>query len=206
MVKHALLVVAAHAALLCAHARGDDYVGDEYIAEKDDSPAFNMFGFDMEMGFVPHDGANALAMSLGLAVEHPVFTKTRVFGEYDWLWLSPRDSSTRAMIGTSPRPERHASGHRASLGLRRELKAKGGGHMRLFIDGELGGGLALVNDSMAGATLAPSGFIGLRFGYDLYSRRDSSPSRMFETALVVRAVGVRDGLGIVFGLGMYWGN
>lgn len=206
MVKQALLVVAAHAALLGAHARADEYIDDEYIAEDDDSPAFNMFGFDMEVGVVPHEGANALAMSIGLAVEHPVFTRTRVFGEYDWLWISPRDTGTRAMVGMSPRPERHASGHRASLGLRRELKAKGGGHMRLFIDGELGGGVALVNDSMAGATLAPSGFVGLRLGYDLYSRRDSSPSRMFETAIVLRAVGVRDGVGIVFGLGMYWGN
>ncbi len=213
MVKSILTVLVAHAALVAAHGEAaahppdDDYEPpppDDSVIATDEQPGFNMFGFDAAIGAQPRDGQSAVAMSLGLGVEHPVFKRTRVFGEYAWLWWQQRDSSERA--GTAPRPDRDATGHRASLGLRRELKAKDGRTMRLFVDGELGGSVALVNDSMEGAELVPAGFFGLRAGYDLYSRRDSSPSRTFETALFLRTIGTRDGVGITFGLGMAWGN
>jgi len=174
--------------------------------DDDDQPAFNMFGFDMAIGVQPHNGENALAMSIGLGVEHPVFKKTRVFGEYAWMWLLPRSQDERALASMAPRPERNANGHRASLGLRRELKAKESGSMRMFIDGELGGSVALVHDAMDGTEVLPAAFLGLRMGYDLYSRRDDSPSRTFETALLLRTTATHEGVGITFGLGMFWGN
>jgi hypothetical protein len=217
MVKHLLAGVVALSAITLgaphAHAhpqRPDDYEREVPVPvdvpDDDDQPAFNMFGFDMSIGVQPHDGANALAMSIGLGVEHPVFKKTRVFGEYAWMWLLPRDRDPRAQTSTAPRPDRDANGHRVSLGLRRELKAKESGSMRMFIDGELGGSVALVHDSMDGTEVLPAAFVGMRFGYDLYSRRDDSPSRTFETALLLRTVATHDGVGMTFGLGMFWGN
>jgi hypothetical protein len=129
-----------------------------------------------------------------------------VFGEYAWMWLLPRGDDPRALTSMTAHPERDANGHRVSLGLRRELKAKGSGSMRLFVDGELGGSVALVHDSITGTEVVPAAFAGMRAGYDLYSRRDNSPSRTFETALVLRTVLNHDGVGLLFGLGMFWGN
>jgi hypothetical protein len=59
---------------------------------------------------------------------------------------------------------------------------------------------------MDGTEVLPAAFVGMRFGYDLYSRRDDSPSRTFETALMLRTVANHDGVGLLFGLGMFWGN
>ena len=169
--------------VLCGVARADD--------------AFNMFGFRMSAGALPIDGGDTLTISLGLGVEHPVFKKTRVFGEYEWMWLRERDPTM---------PERHGNGHRASVGLRRELVGVGKRQLRLYVDAELGGGLALTNDEMAGFALVPAGFVGLRTGYDLYSRADDSPSRTFELELLLRAIAIRDGAGMLIGVGMLWGN
>jgi len=168
---------------LCGSARADD--------------AFNMFGFRMGVGALPIDGGNTLTVSLGLGVEHPVFKNTRVFGEYEYLWLNERDPLMH---------ERHGNGHRTSLGLRRELIGKGKRQLRLYLDGELGGGLALTNDNMMGVSFVPDGFVGLRGGYDLYSRADDSPSRTFEVELLLRAIAIREGAGMMFGVGMLWGN
>jgi hypothetical protein len=213
MVTRALTVLVAHAALAASLAEAhpppppdydDDQPPPSTTTDDDDQPGFNMFGFDATIGPQPRNGQNALAMSLGLGVEHPVFKRTRVFGEYAWVWLQERDNDPDR-VSAMP-PDRSANGHRASLGVRRELKAKDGRSLRMFLDGELGGSLALVNDRMAGVELVPAGFVGLRAGYDLYSRRDSSPSRTFETALLFRMNGTPDGVGFTFGLGMFWGN
>ncbi len=174
-------------------------------AADDDEPAFNMLGFRLSAGVVPIEGYPTTTMSVGLGVEHPVFDKTRMFGEYEWLWLSRVDE--RAFDSMIVHPERHGSGHRLTAGLRRELIAKGMGRsVRLFVDGELGGGLALVNDNFSGVTLIPAGVVGLRLGYDIYSRSDESPSRTFEAELLVRAVAVQSGIGGMIGLGLLWGN
>jgi len=173
--------------------------------EPSDEPVFNMLGFRASIGALPLDGMRTTSVSLGLGVEHPVFRSTRVFGEYEWLWLFA--VSERAMDTVAARPERHGNGHRASLGLRRELVGKGLGRtVRMFLDGELGAGMALVNDNMYGVQLLPNALVGLRFGYDVYSRSDDSPSRTFEAELLVRAIAVGDGIGMMFGVGLLWGN
>ncbi|HEX5063462.1 MAG TPA: hypothetical protein VFV99_28995 [Kofleriaceae bacterium] len=183
----------------------DDYVESEPAPVVDTDPAFNMFGFRMSAGALPLDGGRTTALSIGLGVEHPVFKKTRVFGEYEWLWLTWMDD--RALTSMAPRPERHGTGHRASLGLRRELLGKNlGRSVRVFIDGELGATFALVDDNMRGVSFVPGGLGGLRFGYDIYSRSDDSPSRTFEIELLARAVAIEGGVGGMMGLGMAWGN
>lgn len=180
----------------------DDYVEAETV---ETDPAFNMFGFRMGAGALPLDGIRTTVLSIGLGVEHPVFKKTRVFGEYEWLWLSWLDE--RAATSMVPRPEHTGTGHRASFGVRRELLGKNLGRtVRTFIDAELGAGFALVNDNMYGVTFVPSGLGGLRFGYDVYSRSDDSPSRTFEIELMFRAIVIDHGAGGMAGLGMAWGN
>lgn len=171
----------------------------------DDSPAFNMLDMRFGIGGLPIAGERETTVSLGLGVEHPVFTKTRVFGEYEWMWLF-QGPSTRTDMLNPPPPERHGTGQRAVLGLRRELLGKGGHSIRAFLDGELGGGLALTNDNMNGFAALPTGFAGLRAGYDVYSRVDNSPSRTFEFELLYRFIAVPDGFGMMFGIGMAWGN
>lgn len=181
-----------------------------FAEDEDDSPAFNMFGFDISMGGLPVNGSDTFVFALGLTVEHPVFRKTRVLGEYSWMWLQRRD--TRALTQAAPgdgmivRPDDHGTGHRAALGLRRELVGRGGGSTRAFLDGELGATVALINDNMNGVTVLPGVFTGLRVGYDLYSRRDSSPSSTFEGAILLRAIALREGFGLSVGIGMFWGN
>lgn len=174
-------------------------------SDVDDDPAFNMLGFRLSVGSLPVEGHRTTMFAVGLGVEHPVFDKTRVFGEYEWLWLTRIDE--RAMERMSVRPERHASGHRVMAGLRRELVAKTMSRsLRLFVDGELGGGLALVNDNLSGVVLVPAGIVGLRLGYDIYSRSDESPSRTFEAELLVRGIAIEHGIGVMMGVGMLWGN
>jgi hypothetical protein len=160
--------------------------------------AFNMFGFRMGVGALPIDGDDTLTVSLGVGVEHPVFKKTRVFTEYEWLYFTDREDTME--------PARHGNGHRVSLGLRRELAGKGKRKIHGYLDGEVGGGLALTNGNMTGVELIPNAFLGLRAGYDLYSGAEDSPSRTFEAEFLLRAIGIRNGIGLMFGVGMAWGN
>jgi hypothetical protein len=107
----------------------------------------------------------------------------------------------------SPRPEEHGSGHRTFIGLRRELESKRVSRgFSLFLDTEVGGGVALVNDNMTGVEFLPTAFLGLRGGYDFYSRNEDSPSRTFEAEFLLRAIAIQDGIGLLFGVGMFWGN
>lgn len=170
-----------------------------------DSPAFNMLGFRLGIGALPLAGTRTQTRSLGLGVEHPIIGKTRAFGEYEWLWLAPSDE--RAMDSVAIGPERHGTGHRALAGLRRELIAgRQRGNVRMFLDGELGGGFALASDTSRGLLVLPTGFAGLRVGYDIYSNSESSPSSMFELEVLVRAIAVGDGIGLMTGFGVLWGN
>lgn len=199
MVKTIIFMLAATTVV---HARPVDV--DSYDDEvDDDEPAFNMLGFRFGFGALPRDGGRMTTLSIGLGVEHPVFDRTRVFGEYEWLWFS-HHSEREMDVGI--RLERGGTGHRSTIGLRRELLAKGFGRMRMFVDVELGGGLAVASDHRTGLELVPAGVAGLRFGYDLYSRSDDSPSRTFETELLFRAIAVEDGIGAMLGAGMLWGN
>jgi hypothetical protein len=194
MVKIALLALLA----MTATARADD-------EEVDPSPAFNMFGFRMSAGGLPLEGGRTIVLSLGLAVEHPVFKKTRMFGEYEWLWVSW--IGERALDTGASRPDRHGTGHRASFGLRRELLGKNMSRsVRMFVDGELGGNVALINDNMTDMTFAPGGLVGMRLGYDVYSNEDDSPSRTFEAEILIRMIVVEHGAGALTGIGLHWGN
>jgi hypothetical protein len=208
MVRLAIIVVVALTAV--ARAEAERPPDPPSVVAEDDDPGFNLFGFRFNIGALPIGGVRNLTLSLGLGVEHPVFTKTRVFGEYEWMWISrqdPRSVDPYPYMATAPRPDEHGTGHRAMLGLRRELIAKNlGSKLRLYVDGELGGGLALANDNMSGVQVLPTAFGGMRAGYDIYTRNEESPSRTFEIEFLLRAIAIREGMGMSFGLGMAWGN
>jgi hypothetical protein len=151
-----------------------------------DDDGFNMLAIDSAIGGLARGDTMARATSLGVSVEHPVFTKVRVVAGYDWMWVAGE------------------TGHRASLGVRRELFST---RSHAFVDGELGAALALLSRpaQMPGVDPLVTGFVGLRLGVDLYTGRDASPSRTFEMALAVRML-VGDTRGCMLGLTTAWGN
>jgi hypothetical protein len=205
MVKTIVAAIVVAGSIGLAHADAYDE-HDEYGDVEDTEPAFNMLGFRTSFGALPLHGTRTSTFSLGLGVEHPVFRKTRVLGEYEWLWLFG-DRSGRAMETIAAGAERYGNGHRMSVGLRRELVGvTPGRNLRVFVDAELGGSLALASHNVDGLLFVPAGFIGLRLGYDIYSRSDDSPSSTFEVEMLVRAITIAGGTGVMFGVGMLWGN
>lgn len=213
MVKHLSLALVALASLASLGDAGpvtppfDERDDDLAVTEADDdSPAFNMLGFQFASGELPIGSAHTLALSLGLTIEHPVWPKLRVVGEYDALWLvhrPTRDADATSMVLP---PDRHTSGHRAGLAVRRELFGRGNSSARSFLDGELGASLALATDNFAGPQLVPAVFTGLRAGFDFYSPDDDSASRTLEVAMLLRAIAVSSGVGLALGVGLHWGN
>ena len=184
MVKPLLVLLA-----LCAVARADDDGGDDPV---DNGPPL-LLGFRLAAGKLPVAQQDLTTLSLGLDVDHPISKSWRIFGEYEWLWLDRDQMSTQ-----------HGNGHRLLAGLRHTLAQKREGHFRAYLDVEAGGGLAVLDDSVIGVRIVPAGFGGLRGGYDFM--HTDSPSRVFEIELLVRAIMVDDGTGVLAGFGMQWGN
>jgi hypothetical protein len=155
-------------------------------------------GFRIGFGRTPLADQPLASAQVAIGVEHAVFGKLRVLGEYEWLWLSdvpddPGMSST--FVG---------SGHRAHVGLRRAFAGMRRSIIRFYADVEAGGGLGIY-DAPNGSAVMPHGFIGLRGGYQVTKRRAES-SRVLETELHVRAIVVEHGVGVGGGLGFYWGD
>jgi hypothetical protein len=171
---------------LCAVAHADDDV------DVDDGPPL-LLGFRLAAGKLPVAQQDLTTLSLGLDVDHPITSSWRIFGEYEWLWLDRDQMSTQ-----------HGNGHRLLAGLRHTLVEKREYHARTYFDVEAGGGLAVLDDSVLGTRILPTAFAGLRGGYD-FTHTDS-PSRVFELEVLVRAIKVDDGTGILAGFGMQWGN
>ena len=163
------------------------------------SSAISRFGYRLGAGSLPLDGRSMFVFSVGVGVEHPLAGRTRVLAEYEWLWLERRDPAGRMS------PPDYGDGHRLHLGLRHVLADKQLRTIRLWIDGELGGGVALVTDNLSGVRTVPDGFAGLRFGYDLRVTT-RSPSHVFAAELLVRAIAIDRGVGVMGGVGMSWGD
>lgn len=172
----------------------------EARAERD---ATNQLGFGIAFDQVPIAGHRVMQMGIGLAVEHPVFRHWRVFGEYEYLWLTEAttDQMDVALDG---------SGHRSSIGLRRQLVGTTLGKvLTLSIDGEVGGGVGIFSDNLTGAHIMPHAFAGLRLGYVFRAREAddaSPPGASFGAAFTFRAIAVEHGIGGMFGLGFAWGG
>ena len=158
----------------------------------DDGPPL-LLGFRLAAGKLPIEHQDLTTVAMGVDVDHPIASRWRAFGEYEFMWLERDQMSTQ-----------HGSGHRVLAGLRHSLVEKREHHFRTYLDVEAGGGMAVVDDTVIGVRMLPTGFGGLRGGYDFYAA--DSPSRVFESEVTVRAVMVGDGTGVMAGFGMQWGN
>ena len=173
------LAAIAILALAVAPARADD---DDVLA--------NNVGVRLAAGTMPLGGLATGTYGLGIGVDHHVFEKVHVFAEWEWLWL------TREMNDNS------GTGQRAHVGLRRALLAKTvRKQLRFFVDGELGGGYALVTDSVTGTRAMAHALAGVRLGYDVRGYRAA-----FGAELLFRAIAIDHGIGAMFGVGMLWGG
>ncbi|MCX5746367.1 MAG: hypothetical protein NT062_28150 [Proteobacteria bacterium] len=171
-------------------------------ARADELDRVTKFGFRIGYGAVPLATSEARSTSLGLGIEHPAFGATRVFGEWEWLWI---DEWNDANAEASMRAPLHGSGQRATLGLRHALGVLHVNEMiRMFVDSEVGGGAMLASEDRMGVSAVPVGIAGLRLGYDF--RRGSSSARVLEAEFMLRAVIVPTGYGLMFGVGMLWGD
>lgn len=171
---------------LTAVARADD--GDAY----DDGPP-TLLGFRVAAGRLPVEHQDMTTAGIALDVDHPIARTWHAFAEYEYLWLG-RDDGTM----------QHGNGHRVLAGLRHSIVQKTEHRMRSYLDVEGGGGMAIIDDTVVGTRSLGTGFAGVRAGFDFV--HDDSPSRVFETEIVVRAVFVPGGSGVMAGLGMQWGN
>jgi hypothetical protein len=168
---------------LTAAARADDL---------DDGPPL-LLGFRLAAGKLPVAHEELTTVTMGLDVDHPIAARWRAFGEYEWMWLDRDGMSTQ-----------HGSGHRLLAGLRHSLVEKREHHVRTYLDVEGGGGMSVVDDTVIGVRMLPTGFGGLRGGYEFDA--SDSPSRVLEVEVLVRAVVVADGTGVMAGFGMQWGD
>lgn len=180
MVK-ALAIVLALTSV--AHADDDGY---------DDGPP-TLLGFRLGGGRLPIEHEAMTTLGIALDIDHPIASRWHAFAEYEYLWLDHDDGAMQ-----------HGNGHRVLAGIRHSLIQRSEHSMRSYADVEAGGGMSIVDDSVVGTRSLGTGFAGLRIGFDF--EHDDSPSRIFETEIVLRAVFVPDGSGVMAGLGMQWGN
>lgn len=92
----------------------------------------------------------------------------------------------------------HGFGARAQLALRRRVAGHDWGDFAVFADLELGGGAALVRDTVAGDRCVPGGFVGVRLGYDI------PETSRFEAELLFRAIVLPEDNALMFGVGFAW--
>jgi hypothetical protein len=164
-----------------------------------DRTSVPLFGYRIGYSSLPIDGVDTTLFSLGLGIEHPLFGHFRALAEYEFVFTETHDDPARM-----PPPE-YGTGHRLHLGLRHVLVDKQLEVLRLWVDGELGGGLGMFTDNVTGARALPDAFAGLRLGYDMHSPRPS-PARTFVAELIVRMIVIDRGAGVMGGVGMYWSN
>lgn len=186
MVKHALIVIALTSV---AHAEPPQIARGEHDS---------LLGTRIGYGAIPVDGTTMTTMSLAVMFDRPVIGRWRVMAEYEYLWIGEYDWDAHANSGVASLAD---SGHRAHVGVRRRIVDKdyARGKVQLFLDGEAGGGAMLV-DRMEGALALPHGFAGVRAGLAL------DVETRWEYELFVRGLAVRDGPGVLFGIGLVWGE
>ncbi len=174
--------------------------------DTDDDAMPSMLGFRFGGGTAELPHGPVFEMGLGIGVEHHLFGRWRLGGEYEYLFLS---DDTELMAGNERAQTSVGRGHRAHVLLRRRMLESRWiqGRIRFFADAELGGGMLLA--SVPSETIvAPHAFVGVRAGYDISSLGDSRGSRIWESEILVRAIANRrDGtVGWMFGIGMNWGD
>ena len=156
-----------------------------------------VFGYRIDGGMLPIDHRATATIAIGLSAEHTVARRVRIFGEYEWLWMFRSQTDTM--------PAERGDGQQARVGLRVRLASAAWHELDFFLDGELGAGFLLGSDNMTGLQALPDAFAGLRTGYDFHapSVRQATSSTL-ACELLLRAVRVPDGTGVIGGLGFSW--
>ena len=179
-------------ALVAGVARADEAV-----------EAHNKLGFRIGFGTLDVQDRETSTFSLGLSIEHPIWTSIRAFGEYELMWLGDSQSMSPSTEGFQ------GSGHRMHAGLRAELMSTSiDGMVRFYLDGEVGAGIGVATGDEIGVQVLPHAFIGARAGYDfLWGKNKAHSSSTFEAELLARAFRMPDGgSAALFGIGMVWGD
>lgn len=171
--------------------------------KKEHRPGSHKVGFRFGGGVAPIAHELMPMFGVALAVERQITRRLQWLAEYEHLWLLPRQTLNARMRGES---SLDGSGHRANLGLRITLASKQIRFLRLFVDGEAGGGATLAARD-DGVHLSPHTFTGIRLGYEFSSqRRETRASKSWEPNLALRMLVVPNGLGFFGGIAMYWGD
>jgi hypothetical protein len=157
-------------------------------------------GFRIALGPVPVEGRRLMVIGLGLGVEHHLAGQWRILGEYEFVWLSDMNARRDEDLANN--------GHRFHTGLRRVLVESRiiKGALRFYVDGEVGGGLlagTMPRTMTTDAAVLPHAFAGIRFGYN-FVQKNNKASRVWEPEFLLRAIAVPDGVGLTFGVGMFW--
>jgi hypothetical protein len=193
-----LVIVCALASTAGANPDPDEQIPDEPPTHQ------RLFGFRLGGGMQPYDGRELTTMSVALAVEHRVYGKWRVAGEYEYLWIGEHDTEPENSKVTD------GNGHRTNLLIRRALMETGkiGGHIRFYADVELGGGFLLASEPMAGTIAKPHAFAGVRLGYSFIKlKADTRASAVWEPEVLFRVIAMpNQQAGYFFGIGMSWGD
>ena len=169
---------------LCAAARADDGLSD--------GPP-TLLGVRIAGGRLPVFHEKMGTFSLGLDLDHPITSRLHGFGEYEYVWLAHDEPTMQ-----------HGTAQRVLAGLRATVTQKREHNLRSYIDLEGGGGMTIASDTAMGTRALQTGFVGARAGFDFLA--DDSPSRVWEIDLVVRAMFVPDGTGLMGGIDMQWGD
>ena len=161
-------------------------------------PRRSHLGYRIGAGAFPLDGIETTAVALvQVTADVELFRRTRTFAEYEFLML---------MQSSAPmEPSPSGVGHRGNLGLSTELAGKRVRDARLYVAAEAGGGATLISAALGARTL-PHAFGGIRFGFELVLDRTKPTPPTFGFELLFRGVVVPDGAGLLFGLGMQWGE
>lgn len=165
----------------------------------------SLFGLRMSIGTLPIDGARLVTAGPGLTYERRVRGAWRVVGELEYVWLGIRDDERMRQDVVD------GGGERLQLAIRRTLLSSWPSRfeqtLRFYVDGELGGGLLMATEPHAGRIFEPNGFVGVRAGYDfVFNQRRRGASRFWEPEVLLRVLYMGGGAGMLFGVGMGWGD
>ena len=190
----ALLVVAALANI----ARAESIARDEPLLIREERTSWDRLGTTLRDGLVVVDGTVMTTMGIGVLIDRPIAARWRGLAEYEHLWLGPYDYWNDVGVASLAH-----SAHRVHLGIRRELGERRLEHstVRLFVDLEAGGGAMLVDRAMGSSLGVAHAFAGVRGGAAFVWNE-----RRIEYEFVLRGLASTEGPGVLFGIGVGWGE
>jgi hypothetical protein len=164
-------------------------------------PKPSLLGTRINYGLLPV-GDWMTTASLSVSYDRSFAGKWHFVAEYEYLWLGKTDWNDHMEVESGV-ASLDDSGQRLSLGLRRRLWTESwGGSFRVLFDADAGVGAMLV-DKENDAIALPVGYAGVHGAFELESDSDE---HIWQYEIVLRGIGVPDGVGVLFGIGLAWGD